>query len=122
MQFQHAAPEGLGYAVNRYRREVERHYRILDTHLAGRDYILGADYSILDMSAWGWLDRAPRVLPGEADPLAAFPNIKRLMQAIEARPAAMRARAVGSNHVFKQTMDEEALRAMFPSNYPEAAQ
>jgi GST-like protein len=120
VHFQHAAPE-LPYAVNRYRREIERHYRVLDEHLEGRDYIVGNAYSIVDMSAWGWLDRASRVLPGEGDTLDAFPNLKRLMQTIDARPAAARARAVGADHAFKQTMDEEALRAMFPSNYPAVA-
>src|SRR5258707_35380 len=29
LHFQHAAPEKLGYAVNRYRREIERHYEVL---------------------------------------------------------------------------------------------
>ena len=43
VHFQHAAPEKLPYAVNRYRREIERHYRVLDKHLAGRDFIVG-DY------------------------------------------------------------------------------
>ena len=55
VHFQHAAPEKLPYAVNRYRREIERHYRVLDKQLIGRDFIIG-DYSIVDMSAWGWLD------------------------------------------------------------------
>src|SRR5580692_5368106 len=36
VHFQHAAPEKVGYAVNRYRREIERHYRVLDRHLSGR--------------------------------------------------------------------------------------
>jgi GST-like protein len=118
VHFQHAAPEKLAYAINRYRREVERHYRVLDQHLAGRDYILGHDYSIADMSAWGWLDRAARVLPGSDDPLAPFPNLKRWFQAVDARPAVARARAVGKGHAFKKEMDEEARRALFPSNYP----
>ena len=95
VHFQHAAPEKIPYAVNRYRREVERHYRVLDRHLAGRDFIVGADYSIADMSAWGWLMRAPVALPGEDDPLAAFPNVKRLVQTVDARPAAARAKALG---------------------------
>ena len=73
VHFQHAAPEKLPYAVNRYRREIERHYRVLDNHLAGREFIVGGDYSIADMSAWGWLTRASRVLPGTDDPLADFP-------------------------------------------------
>ncbi len=120
VHFQHAAPEKLPYAVNRYRREVERHYRVLDERLAGRAYIVGSDYSIVDMSAWGWLDRAARVLPGETDPLVAFPNLKRWFQTIDARPAVARARAVGKDHAFKKEMDEETRRALFPSNYPAA--
>ena len=121
VHFQRAAPEKIPYAVNRYRREVERHYRVLDRHLAGRDFIVGADYTIADMSAWGWLMRAPIALPGEDDPLAAFPNVKRLVQTVDARPAAARAKALGKDHPFKREMDEGAKRAMFPTNYPEIA-
>ncbi|MGB3580133.1 MAG: glutathione S-transferase C-terminal domain-containing protein [Roseiarcus sp.] len=121
VHFQHAAPEKLRYAINRYRREIERHYRVLDRHLAGRDWIVGTDYSIADMSAWGWLARAGRVLPGEDDALAAFPNLKRLFETVDARPAAARAKAVAKDHPFKRTTDEETKRAMFPSNYPEIA-
>ncbi|MEO8628911.1 MAG: glutathione S-transferase C-terminal domain-containing protein [Betaproteobacteria bacterium] len=118
VHFQRAAPEPLPYAINRYRREADRHYRVLDSHLKGRDYIVGKEYSIVDMSAWGWIDRAPIVLPGDADPLAAYPDLKRWFTAINARPAVARARAVGTNVTFKQEMDDEAKRAMFPSNYP----
>ncbi|WP_158903474.1 glutathione S-transferase family protein [Burkholderia sp. L27(2015)] len=118
VHFQHAAPEKLPYVINRYRREVERHYRVLDRSLAEREYLVGHDYSIADISAWGWLDRVGRVLPGDADPLAEFPNLKRLFQTIDARPAVQRARQVGKNHVFKKEMDEETRRALFPSNYP----
>jgi GST-like protein len=120
VHFQHAAPEKLPYAVNRYRREIERHYRVLDKHLAGRDFIIG-DYSIADMSVWGWLTRASRVLPGADDPLAEFPNLKGLFEAVDTRPAAARAKAIGKEHRFKTEIDEEAKRAMFPSNYPEIA-
>ncbi len=121
VHFQHAAPEGLDYAVNRYRREVERHYRVLDEHLAGRDYIVGDSYTIADISAWGWLDRASRVLKLASEPLAAFPNIRRWFQAIDARPAVARARRAGSEFEFKTVDDEETRRALFPSNYPPAA-
>jgi GST-like protein len=120
VHFQRAAPEPLAYAINRYRREVERHYAVLDQHLAGRASIVGADYSIVDMAAWGWIDRAAVALPGAANPLDAFPNLQRWFQSVDARPAVARARAIGSGHSFKQEMDEEAKRAMFPSNYPAA--
>ena len=36
------------------RREAERHYRVLDSQRS-RAYIVGNEYSIADMSAWGWL-------------------------------------------------------------------
>jgi GST-like protein len=120
VHFQHAAPEKLPYAINRYRREIERHYQVLDDHLKGRDWIAGPDYTIADMSAWGWLDRAARVLANPDDPLQDFPNLKRLMATVNARPAATRARAVGTDHAFKKEVDEETRRAMFPSNYPKA--
>jgi glutathione S-transferase len=44
VHFQHAAPEKLPYAINRYRREAERHYRVLDERLAARAFILGDAY------------------------------------------------------------------------------
>ena len=121
VHFQHAAPEKIPYAINRYRREIERHYRVLDKHLGGRDFVLAGQYSIADISVWGWLTRAGRVLPDAEDPLAAFPNLKRLYETVDARPAAARARALGKDHPFKKEVDEETKRAMYPSNYPEIA-
>jgi len=121
VHFQYAAPEGLAYAVNRYRREAERHYQVLNDHLAGREFIVGDSYTIADISAWGWLARASRVLKGAEDPLASYPELKRWFAVVDARPAVARARAVGKDHAFKTVNDEETKRALFPSNYPPAA-
>ena len=123
VHFQHAAPEKIPYAVNRYRREIERHYRVLDRHLAGREIHRRRRLFDRRHVRLGLARRAPRsVLPGADDPLAAFPNLKRLFEAVDARPAAARAKAVGKDHPFKRTRsDEETKRAMFPSNYPEIA-
>jgi GSH-dependent disulfide-bond oxidoreductase len=121
VHFQRAAPEKLPYAINRYRREAERHYAILDKHLEDREFIVGGGYTIADISGWGWIDRASFVLLGSDDPLAVYPNIRRWFRAIDARPAAAKARAVGSAHTFKREVDEETKRALFPSNYPPAA-
>jgi GST-like protein len=114
VHFQFAAPEGLAYAVNRYRREAERHYQVLDEHLADREFIVGDSYTIADMSAWGWLDRASRVLKGAADPLAPYPHLKRLFRTVDDRPAVARARAVGKDYAFKAINDAETKRALFP--------
>lgn len=121
VHFQYVAPPGLDYAVNRYRREAERHYKVLDDRLAGREFIVGNEYTIADISAWGWLDRISRVMKGSVDALASYPHIRRWFRAIDARPAAIRARLVGSNIEFKKVNDEETQRALFPSNYPSAA-
>jgi len=118
--FSRYAPEKIPYAIERYVKETNRLYGVLNRRLADREFVAG-DYSIADMSAWGWLQRASRVLPGEADPLSPFPNLKRWFETIDARPAAARARAVGKDHAFKKEMDEETRRALFPSNYPAMA-
>jgi GSH-dependent disulfide-bond oxidoreductase len=104
------------YAINRYRREAERLYGILNDRLSDRAFILGDEYSIVDMSAWGWIDRYPIVLGKDA--LDEFPHLKRWYEAINSRPAVARAKSIGQNIQFKTAFDEETLRSMFPQNYP----
>ncbi len=118
VHFQHAAPEQIDYAINRYRREAERHYGILDAQLEGREFFLGSDYTIVDIAAWGWIDRAAVVL-GEGA-LDSYPNLKRWFEGVDARPAASRARDVSKGIDFKTERDEVALRALFPQNYAAA--
>ena len=76
--------------------------------------MLGDTYTLVDMAVWGWARMIPRVM-GEAG-LAAMPHVKRLLEAINARPAAQRAEVLKERFVFKQEMDEEAKKAMFPQN------
>ena len=121
VHFQHAAPEGLDYAVNRYRREAERHYQVLNDHLVGRDFMVGKTFTIADISAWGWIDRAARVLKGADKPLAQFPELMRWFALVDARPAVVRARALSKSHAFKSVNDDETKRALFPSNFPPKA-
>ncbi|MGZ0190423.1 MAG: glutathione S-transferase family protein [Alphaproteobacteria bacterium] len=118
VHFQHHAPEKLAYAINRYRFEAKRHYGILDAQLASQPYILGNDYSIVDMAVWGWARLMHVVVDAEAwDDL---PNLKRLIDEISARPAAERALAMAAKHTFKSEMDDDARRNMFPSNQAKA--
>jgi len=116
VHFQHVAPAGNDYGVNRYRKEIERHYRVMDDHLAGREFVVGGSYTIADMSLWGWIERAAFVMKSDA-PLDPYPNLKKWYQGICARPAVERARKIGSDHAFKSEMDDVAKRALFPSNY-----
>lgn len=119
VHFTHHAPEASAYAINRYRREVERHYEIVDKQLAGNRFILGDTYTIVDMALWGWARALPRVLGDDA--FAAISHVKRLFDEISARPAARAVEALREKHAFKTTMDDEARRYMFPQNTPKAA-
>ena len=114
VHFQAYAPETLSYAINRYRFEAQRHYTILDDRLAERPYMMGDDYSIIDMAIWGWARLIPRVLDANAwDDLR---NLKRLVDEITARPAAKRVMELTEKHDFKTEQDADANRYMFPSN------
>jgi len=112
VHFRHYAPkDGSDYAVNRYVFEVQRHYGVLDARLAGRKYMVGDSYTIVDMDVWGWARMAPFVA-GD-DIWTKFPNLKRLVDEISARPAAKIANGLKDRHAFKTEMDEEARKAMF---------
>jgi GSH-dependent disulfide-bond oxidoreductase len=113
VHFKHFAPKelGLAYARDRYQFEAERHYGILNDHLANSRYMVGDTYTIADMALWGWARMAPFVL--DEGVAAKFPNVKRLVDEITARPAAARAIALKDKFVFKTEMDDEARSIMF---------
>lgn len=102
------------YATRRYRGEIERHYTVLNDRLSGGRYLAGEEYTIADMAAWGWVDRAPIVFGGEA-PLEAWPAIRRWFELVEERPAVQRVRQLARTPTFKTEFDEVTMRALFPS-------
>ncbi|KNZ33618.1 MAG: glutathione S-transferase [Methylibium sp. NZG] len=114
VHFKHYAPEPVPYAVNRYDFEAWRHWSLLNEHLAGKTWMMGERYTLLDMSVWGWARAVPFVLG--ADAWEKLPEVKRLFDAINQRPAAQRAATLKDRYTFKAEMDDEARRAMFPQN------
>ena len=114
VHFKHFAPEPKAYAVNRYDFEAWRHWEILDKRLGQGRYMLGDTYTIVDMAVWGWARAVPFILGAGA--WEKLPNVKRLLDEINARPAAIRAEALKEKHAFKTEMDDEARRALFPQN------
>ena len=114
VHFKHFAPEPKAYAVNRYDFEAWRHWGIIDAQLAKHTYMLGASYTLVDMAVWGWARAVPFILGAEA--WAKLPNVKRLLDEINARPAAQAAEALKAKHSFKAEMDDDARKAMFPQN------
>jgi GST-like protein len=114
VHFKHYAPEPNPYALNRYDFEAWRHWKILDTHLADRQWMVGERYTLLDMAVWGWARAVPFALGPDA--WEQLPHVKRLLDAVNQRPASQRAAALKDRHAFKAEMDDEARRAMFPQN------
>ena len=111
VHFQHMAPEKIAYATNRYRFEAMRHYTIVNERLANRKYMVGETYTIVDMALWGWARLIPFVLDKEA--FGKLANLKRLVEEVEARPAAQAALKLKDRFTWKTEMDEEAKRHMF---------
>jgi len=114
VHFKHYAPEPIAYAVNRYDFEAWRHWNIINAHLANHPYMVGGQYSIIDMAVWGWARVIPFVLG--ADAFDRLPHVKRLLDEINSRPAAQRAEAIKTQHAFKTEVDEAARKNLFPQN------
>jgi len=113
VHFKHYAPEPKEYPVKRYNFEAERHWGILDERLGKHRYMLGDTYTIVDMAVWGWARAVPFIFgDGAWNPRT---NVKRLLDEINARPAAVRAEAIKERYKWKTENDEESRRHMFPT-------
>jgi GSH-dependent disulfide-bond oxidoreductase len=82
--------EKIPFAVDRYRNETSRLYKVLDKRLEGREWLAGDAYSIADIAAYGWA--APYNLFGLD--LDEYPEVERWLEAIASRPATERAYAI----------------------------
>jgi GSH-dependent disulfide-bond oxidoreductase len=70
------------YAQDRYRREVERLYGVLDERLTDHDY-LADEFSVADIACFPWV----RVAKGHDIDLARFPAVAAWAERIAARPS-----------------------------------
>lgn len=80
------APEKIPYAIDRYVKETNRLYGVLNKQLANHEYIAG-DYSIADMASYPWIVPYER----QGQKLEDFPHLKRWFNMMAARPAVIRA-------------------------------
>ena len=98
------APEPVPYAQDRYTREAERLYGVLDKQLAEREYICG-DYSLADMACWPW------VITYKSQGISLdeqFPNVRRWYDLCKQRPGLRRGYQVGREHGKPGKMDPKA--------------
>jgi GSH-dependent disulfide-bond oxidoreductase len=102
------APEKIPYAIDRYVKETNRLYGVLNKRLADRAFIAG-DYSIADMACYPWI--VPHERHGQK--LDDFPHVKRWFEAIRARPATVRAYDRGKEFIAPTTITDEARKILF---------
>ena len=84
--FLRAAKEKVPYAIERFTREKDRLYRVLDTRLTEVPFLAGEEYSIADIATFPWVSR----YEWHQTNLNDYPGVKRWFDTIAARPAVQR--------------------------------
>ena len=102
------APEKIPYAMQRYSREANRLYGVMDRRLAESKFIACGEYTIADMAIMPWLRFPERQGVNIAD----YPQVKRWFDGIAARPAVQRGLAVLADRR-KPVMDDKAKEMLF---------
>ncbi|KJS09276.1 MAG: glutathione S-transferase [Gammaproteobacteria bacterium BRH_c0] len=105
--FRKSAAEKIPYAIDRYEKESERLYGILDDQLAGRDYICD-DYSIADMACYPW------ILPdNQGIDIGEFPNIARWQATMASRPGVRKAYAIADQVKADPVTEEDTRKVLY---------
>ena len=102
------APERIPYATERYVKETNRLYGVLNKRLADRAFIAG-DYSIADMASYPWI--VPHKL--QQQNLDDFPHLRRWFETVKARPAVKRAYARAREINERPVVSEESRSILF---------
>jgi GST-like protein len=102
------APEKIPYAMERYIKETNRLYGVLNKRLADRDYIAGG-YSIADMASYPWIVPHER----QQQRLEEFPHLARWFARMGARPAVQRAYALAKDVNQTPTVTPESRALLF---------
>lgn len=84
--FLRSARQELPYAIERYSKEKDRLYGVLDRRLAQAPYLAGDEYTIADIATYPWVAR----YEWHKTDLAEYPNVHRWFKEISARPAVAR--------------------------------
>ena len=106
--FSQYAPEKIPYAIDRYVKETNRLYGVLNKRLADRAFITG-DYSIADIAAYPWIVPYER----QGQKLEDFPHLKRWFETIRSRPATVRAYEKAKQINTQPVVTEESKQILF---------
>ena len=107
--FTQYAPEKIPYAIERYVKETNRLYGVLNQRLSDREFVAG-DYSIADMAIYPWIVPHER----QQQKLSDFPNLKTWFEKVAGRPATVRAYERAKEINTRPTVNsDEAKRILF---------
>ena len=104
------APEKIPYAMQRYSKEANRLYGVMDKRLAESKFIACDEYTIADMAIMPWLRSYER----QGVNMDEYPHVKKWFDGIGARPAVQRGLAVLADRR-KPLMDDKAKEMLFGS-------
>ena len=85
--FRHAAPERNAMALDRYTRETQRLYGVVERRLAVSAYIAGDEYTVADIAFYPWLATYDELGIDMRD----YPHVEAWLRRIAERPAVTRA-------------------------------
>ena len=102
------APEKIPYAMQRYSKEANRLYGVMDRRLAESKFIACGEYTIADMAIMPWLRSYQR----QGVNMDEYPQVKRWFDGIAARPAVQRGLTVLADRR-KPLMDDQAKEMLF---------
>ncbi len=103
------APQKIPYAMERYAKEVNRLYGVLDMQLARTGaFVGGADYSIADIAIFPWV----RTYKAQQVPLQNFPQVQAWYEGLMQRPGVRRGIDVGKE-LRAPKLDDEARKSLF---------
>jgi GSH-dependent disulfide-bond oxidoreductase len=106
--FSQYALEKIPYAVERYVKETNRLYGVLNKRLSDREFV-ARSYSIADMAIYPWI--VPHERQGQK--LEDFPHLKRWFDAMRKREAVKRAYARAKEVNTTPTVSEESKKILF---------
>ncbi|CUH65635.1 Disulfide-bond oxidoreductase YfcG [Thalassovita gelatinovora] len=102
-------PNDLPYAQDRYRNEVSRLYRVLDTQLAKHEYAAGDFYSIADMAIWPWAS----LWKGQEQDLENKPHLVRWLDQVGAREGVQKGRDLAADKRARLQDQKDAQKVLF---------
>jgi GST-like protein len=80
---------------DRYVNEAKRLLAVLEQRLAGREWIMGEQYTIADIAIWPWVRNLVGFYgAGELVEFNNFPEVQRVLAAFVARPAVVKGLAI----------------------------